>query len=231
MAKVRKVARRPTRKIGPRKPKLEHDPSPKPADDPFSDPVVEQITGDILQHHGAANRNSVTVRAEIGRLLLDAREHLPHGSFGAYLSARIPYTPKTAERAINLHRFKLKQPALFDKLAPVGLSKAYVLIDLPANTSKALVAKAHRTSSGHDKTLMAMTFSEFIEIVTGGPAEPNPGNPLIKSFRLAGRRLMRALDALVDQRDQIDPDELADLYEELRLTMSRFADTFELERE
>lgn len=162
------------------------------------------------------------------------REELPHGSFRAYLQKKVPFTPKTAERAVNLHRFKQKQPALFDKLAPVGVSKAYVLIGLPESTIEQLVANTHTSpTTGANKALLAMTFSEFMGVVTGGPNDSDTDKPLVKDYRRASRRLVRALDALVDQHHTIDPDdidEIDDIYEELRLTLSRFATTFELTR-
>lgn len=221
--KTRRRAARVDDKLKPTPPA----PPDEPTADPFDDPVVAQLTGDILQHHGAANSKSVEVRAEVGRLLLDVRARLPHGSFGTYLSEHVPFNPSTAERAANLHRFRVKQPALFDQIARAGLSHAYVLIKLPVPKIEALVNQSHTVpSTGVNKTLLAMGFDEMMELVAGARPAKNPAKARLHEYKRAARRLIRALDDMVDKDEHVDPDDLGDIHEELDLTLDRFIATF-----
>lgn len=222
--------RRPLRKVRPR-PKALPTPPKKdpPAETPFDDPEIQQHTADILQFLQSSDSQSVAVRAEVGKLLLAIRTKLPHGSYRAYLAAHLPYKPRSASRAVNLYRFREKHPALFDKISRAGLAKAHFLITRPIPEIEALVSQQHVVpSSGATKTLVSMDFAELIELVRGATPPPDKRDVLVHNYRRAGRRMVRALDALVDQYQHIDGYELADLYEELRLTLSRFAATFEL---
>ncbi|MEQ9321692.1 MAG: hypothetical protein RIF41_21170, partial [Polyangiaceae bacterium] len=72
MARSRTSPRRPpspTRVLG----KVRPHAVPNPGADPFADPVIVQLTGEIRQHHAAANRQSVEARAENGRRLLEVK--------------------------------------------------------------------------------------------------------------------------------------------------------------
>jgi hypothetical protein len=234
MARARRSTRhrRPLQKVRPRPAPLPVEPSaPVEPEDPLDDPEIAQLTDDILQRLSASNSDSVAARAEIGRLLINVQKRLPHGHFGAYLRKTVPFKKKTAERAMNLRRFGIKQPALFDQIARLGMAKAYVLIELPPERIEALVSNKHPIpGTGEEKTPLQMTTSEFFAVALGPPDPDDHGDPeaLLRAYRRAMNQAMRAVDALVDRHQEIDPEDLEHHFEGLRLALSRFAATFQL---
>ncbi len=191
---------------------------------------AERLTGDILQHLDAANRFNVERRAEVGRLLIELRQALPYGAFRAHLRDHLPFTGSTAERAMNLHRFRLNAPELFDGVARAGLTKAHILITLPAADLESLLASTHVIpSSGANKSLLAMTFAEMMEILTE-PHDTQMAGGLVRDCRRATRRLAQSLDALAQaDPNALDRDDLEDIYDDLVRTLGRFAAAFDFE--
>ena len=121
--------------------------------DPLETPEVEALTQQILQHEATANSGSVQARAEQGAALLAVKAEIPHGSWLTYLQKKVPFSRRTADRAIDLYHFREGHPAAFAKLHPIGLTKADLLLKLPVPQMVAFLSKPHPVpSAGATKT-------------------------------------------------------------------------------
>ncbi len=207
-------------------------PPPLAPDDPLDSPEIQQLADDILQHHLAAEKENVLVRAQNGARLLQAKSKLAHGDWGRFVAERVPFSQKTVERAINLHHFQNAHPARFAKLLPLGLIKADILIHQPPATFDALFSnQPHLVPSlGVELTLTRMSKSELLEVIT----QPEPidlSEALVRNTTRSTRRLIRDLRTLVDRRDDLDldRDEIVDLYDDLLQALSRLAKAYDLE--
>ena len=199
---------------------------------PFADPVIQQLTGEIRQHHAAANRQSVEARAENGRRLLEVKQRLKHGQWHAYLKTEVPYDRKTADRAINLYHYRQSQPARFEQLTVMGLTKAYLLIKLPPSELEALLKGTHHVPlTGAEKPLRLMSKNELMSVLFPPKKEPEPVQALTRGYRSATKALIAQLDRLIDSAPLLtaSSDTFVDLYDDLLHTLSRFSLTFALD--
>jgi hypothetical protein len=191
-----KVARKlPTPKSPPKKSPLapEFPPPTLPPD------TLAALTTDILQLLSTANIQEVEARAEIGALLLDVKATLDHGAWLPWLSENMPLTPSTAKRAIQLYQFQHNAPATFDKLARLGLTKAYKLMTLPPAELEAFLSTAHEVPSvGAKKTPLQMTFAEMMEVLHPPKKETKQvkTTKAFRNLRRASNLLERALHHL-----------------------------------
>ncbi len=87
-------------------------------------------TRKIVQLHqeiGTHLRTSLVKAIEIGRLLTEQKEALPHGEFGRWVERNLPFTDRTARNYMRLHeeRDRLKTETVSD------LEEAYRLLRQP----------------------------------------------------------------------------------------------------
>ena len=195
------------------------------------DLTVAQLTRDILELCGASGKRSVTARAEIGRLLLQVQQHLDWGDWRPWLSRHVPFTARTAERAIALHQLRQSAPQRFARLAPLGVSKANVLVTLPPALVDELFGKAHTVpGTTIDKTVLAMTFAELMQVISSLQAKPDDAaSALVHAYQRQIRALIRTVDALIEDRQHIAEDELVDMHDDLLDALSRLAEAFDLD--
>ena len=145
-----------------------------------------------------------------------ARQTLPHGAWLPYCERKLPYSRGTAERAIELHHFEDNHPEIFALLRPVGLTVAMFLIKRPVTELKAFLSKSHLVPSlGVVKTPAAMDLPQVMEVLLGAPKSEDLAEVLLTRSRRAGRRAIDEIHALIDHRDAFDPDDVADLYDDL----------------
>ncbi|HHH28938.1 MAG TPA: DUF3102 domain-containing protein [Polyangiaceae bacterium] len=201
--------------------------------DPFDDPEIEQLTGEIVQQHLDAARYSVQARAENGRRLLEVKQRLKHGQWHAYLAKKVPYDRKTADRAIALYHFRQSHPARFEKLAPLGLTKAYLLMDLAPKVIDTMVKGEHLVPlTGETKPVRLMSKNELMSVLFPPKAEEaEQVTALTRGYRSATKKLIAQLDLLIDHAPLLTAarDTLVDLYDDLLHTLSRFSLTFALD--
>jgi hypothetical protein len=201
--------------------------------DPFDDPLIEQLTEEIVQHHFDANRYEVETRAENGRRLLEVKQHLGYGHWHAYLKKKVPYDRKTADRAIALYHYRQSHPDRFEQITVMGLTKAYLLLELPPADLDALLKGEHLVPmTGATKSVRMMTKNELISLLFPKEAvEPEPVKALTRAYKSATRALIAQLDVLIDNAKLMTAarDTLVDLYDDLLHTLSRFSLTFALD--
>jgi hypothetical protein len=122
---------------------------------------------------------------------------------------------------MRLHQWRERDPALFAKLRHLGVSKLYVLVQLEPRQLAAMAGKTHFRipSSGHHKTLAAMTFAQFLEALGAAVGKPKRLVPAatvaMHVVRRAVRRVIRAIAALADFTTMVDRDDVAELHDDL----------------
>ena len=205
---------------------------PKPMD-PFADPEIALLTGEIVQQHLDAARYSVKARAENGRRLLEVKQRLKHGQWHAYLAKKVPYDRKTADRAIALYHLRESHPARFEKLAALGLTKAYLLLQLAPQQIDAILQGSHLVPlTGATKPVRLMSKNELLSVLfPPKPEAPEPVKALTRGYRSATKKLIAQLDLLIDHAPLLTAarDTFVDLYDDLLHTLSRFSLTFALD--
>lgn len=92
-----------------------------------TDKALLASAGEIRRLHGEiidAARTTLDKALRIGELLADVKESLPHGQFGPWCAAHLPFTDRTARNYLRLHRERdrLKTETVSD------LGEAYRLI-------------------------------------------------------------------------------------------------------
>lgn len=122
----------------------------KPA--PAIDRDIETITSEILQRKQDAG-NAIL---DIGRLLIEAKEMLPHGEWLPWLECRVDFTDRTARKFMKLAREWTNRKALSD----LGATKALTLLALPPEERETFMAENHIVN-GEEKTVIDMTSREL----------------------------------------------------------------------
>jgi Protein of unknown function (DUF3102) len=206
-------------------------PPPQDSDEEaIESPEVQQLTGDILQHHATAGRAAVAARAEIGRLLLEVRSRIPHGAWLPYLQRKLPFSLSTAHRAIQLHHFRNNHPALFKQLEPLGVSKAMRLAKRPVAEVAAFLAQPHVVpATGAKKTPLQLSYVELLAALDPPKRSRHPGDAILDGYRRSGRRFIRDIATLIEHRQLLDRDDVTDLYDDLLYAVSELATAFDLE--
>lgn len=95
---------------------------------------LDQVTTQIITYKQVA----ATSILEIGRLLIQAKEALPHGSWGAYLRDRVDFSERQAQNFMRVAREYAANPQL---VADLSLRKAIALLDVPAEEREAFAAE------------------------------------------------------------------------------------------
>ena len=92
--------------------------------DAIANANIEQITTQIITYKQVA----ATSMLEIGRLLIQAKEQLPHGEWGSWLRDRVEFSERSANNFMRVAREYASNPQL---VADLGIRKAIALLDVP----------------------------------------------------------------------------------------------------
>lgn len=85
---------------------------------------IENITVQIITYKQVAGQAIL----EIGRLLIEAKEALPHGEWGGWLRDRVEFSERQAQNFMRCAREYASNPQL---VADLGIRKAIALLDIP----------------------------------------------------------------------------------------------------
>ena len=118
--------------------------------DAFDDLVKEEEAEKIAHEINAIKRttaqNVLASAMEIGRLLCEAKDRVPHGAWGAWLRDNVAYSVSNANNMMRLfrERQKMEQIDFFgnndvDLFEGLGFSQAIALLDVPAEERKTFV--------------------------------------------------------------------------------------------
>jgi hypothetical protein len=211
--------------------RIPRPPRPAALTAPRADPVIAQYTREILELHASGGRHDVRVKADIGGILFQARERLAHGDFGRWLEAELPYSTRTAQRAINLYHVRNSNPSLFETIAPLGVAKVYVLLTLPPAGIKSLVGKRHRVPGvATSMTLAQLSFGQFVQLIAARKqSPPDASTTIVRNYTHQVHKLIRTIDTMIEHRPSIDDHAIHDLHDDLLHAAARLAHAFHLD--
>ena len=102
--------------------------------------TVDTVTLEINTLHRQAQQMMLGYVIEIGKRLVEVKEMLPYGSWGAYLAERTPYSQSTANNFMKIFQeYGDENLSLFEKgtksqtLGKLSYTQALALLALPAN--------------------------------------------------------------------------------------------------
>jgi Protein of unknown function (DUF3102) len=88
-------------------------------------------------------RQSVESIIEAGRILLQAKEDLPHGEFGRMINELLTFGPRTAQKLMEIARHPVISNATHVTHLPASWSTLYALTELPEEAIEELIT-THR---------------------------------------------------------------------------------------
>lgn len=177
-------------------------------------------------------KNDAHARVELGGLLERVRAQLDYGGWLQWVAEHLPFSERSTHLFIGLHQWAGRHPQLFPEVAPLGPTKLYVLMRLGDAQLMAFLARAKHVipSTGARKTLERMTISELTELVRAilGQAELEGSALLVQRYRARVRGVIRATDALIENRDQVSAEEVEGLHDALIGSAVALSETFGL---
>ena len=124
--------------------------------DPAEVRDIEAITTEILNAKRVGGEAILT----IGRCLIEAKEALPHGEWGAWLGERVEFSERTASRFMRLSREWTNRSALSD----LGATKALTLLALPPEEREEFISATH-TVDGEEKSVIDMSARQLEQAI------------------------------------------------------------------
>lgn len=118
--------------------------------------TIDEITADILQAQQTGGEAVLT----IGKGLVEAKEKLNHGEWLDWLTERVNYSPRMAQKLMKLAREWTNANAL----THLGTAKAFALLVLPEDERENFMAEPHMVD-GEEKTVIDMTSRELEKAV------------------------------------------------------------------
>ena len=122
----------------------------KPA--PAEERSLEDITNNILRNKQVGGEALLA----IGRDLIEVKGKLAHGEWLDWLTEKVSYSPRTAQKIVKLARDWTNASTL----AHLSASKAFDLLALPESERDAFISETHIVD-GEEKTVIDMTSREL----------------------------------------------------------------------
>jgi hypothetical protein len=164
-------------------------------------------------------------------MLRELREQIRHGEWLQWLESDVPFTARSAWSYMQLNDWAQRHPVNFQRLAPLGPTKLYLLIRLKPKKLAALLArKRHRVPmSGELRTLAGMTVAELMSVLgaLGGHAK-RPAARAFSSYRRSVRAVVAAMEELPQHREDLDLGEVSALHSSLLSAAATLAAAFHL---
>lgn len=113
---------------------------------------IEIITGEILEAKRVGGEAIIT----IGQRLIEAKERLPHGEWLPWLTERVEFSERQAQRLMRIAR-EYENPTLVSDL---GARKALQLLALPESEREEFLSVTHQVN-GEEKAVIDMTSREL----------------------------------------------------------------------
>ncbi len=130
-------------------------------DDLVKEEEAEKIAHEINAIKRTTAQNVLASAMEIGRLLCEAKDRVPHGAWGAWLRDNVAYSVSNANNMMRLfrERQRMEQIDFFgnndvDLFEGLGVSQAIALLDVPAEERKAFMEE-HDVSNMSVRELQA----------------------------------------------------------------------------
>ena len=123
---------------------------------PVEGRTIETITDEILELKQTAGEAIL----EIGNRLIEAQSMLSHGEWLTWLTERVEFSPRTAQRFMRLSREWSKATAL----SHLGATKALALLALPADEREQFMTETHQVD-GQEKTIIDMSARQLEQAI------------------------------------------------------------------
>ena len=117
---------------------------------------IETITDEILDLKQTAGEAIL----EIGNRLIEAQTMLSHGEWLTWLTERVEFSPRTAQRFMRLSREWSNATAL----SHLGATKALALLALPADEREQFMAETHQVD-GQEKNVIDMSARQLEQAI------------------------------------------------------------------
>ena len=117
---------------------------------------IEIITGEILEAKRVGGEAIIT----IGQRLIEAKERLPHGEWLPWLTERVEFSERQAQRLMRIAR-EYENPTLVSDL---GARKALQLLALPESEREEFLSVTHQVN-GEEKAVIDMTSRELKKVI------------------------------------------------------------------
>lgn len=110
--------------------------------------TIEVVTAEIVMIKSAAGQIALQIAIELGRRLVEAKEMLPYGEWGAWVRDKVEFSQVTATRYMRLYEeYAADQGSLFgaetdfSTLKNLSVSKALALLAVPPEEREAFAAE------------------------------------------------------------------------------------------
>lgn len=113
---------------------------------------IESITAEIIQ----LKQDAGNAILGIGQRLIEAKAMLPHGEWLPWLTERVEYSERVAQKFMRLAR-EWSNP---NTLSDLGASKALALLALPLEERETFMSESHLVG-GEEKPVIDMTYKEL----------------------------------------------------------------------
>lgn len=159
--------------------------------------TIEEITADILQAQQTGGEAVLT----IGKGLVEAKEKLNHGEWLDWLTERVNYSPRMAQKLMKLAREWTNANAL----THLGTAKAFALLVLPEDERENFMTEPHMVD-GEEKTVIDMTSRELEKAVrerAEALAAKEKAETELKAMEDAVAKTMTSLDRANSAKDAL----------------------------
>ena len=208
------------------------EPAPQSAP---TDAVLTRLTARVKallsQRHGGDARS----RVELGAAMHKVRARLEHGHWLGWLEETVPFTSRSALNYIELAIWAEATPEVFERVAPLGASKVYLLSKLSLAQVEQLLAKAEHTVPGTKRrtTLRLMSYPEFTKLILQRlrPASP-PADPivaLLAEARSSTNRTKKHIGRLIASKRALEQEAVAALHDDLVAALQELSAAFKLD--
>jgi len=168
-------------------------------------------------------------RVALGGVLHQVRDRLEHGEWLGWLEGTVPFTARSALNYIELSSWANANGAVFERVAPLGASKVYLLSKLPAAQLEQLLAKPDHLVPGAKQrtTLPLMKYGDFMKLLLqlSRPAAPptDPMVALLADARSSAKKTIRLMKLLSAHKQALDHDAVEDLHDDLVVALQKLS--------
>jgi len=140
--------------------------------------VIRQKTGEIRERVDTIQRCSI----EVGQRLIEVKQRLGHGQFGAWLAAEFQWSQDTAGNLMNVARLAEQNPKISDFADQFARSALYLLAS-PSTPNEARAAALQRAADGEK-----ITRANVLELIDEQQAVALTAEELLELQRAVRRR-------------------------------------------
>ena len=194
---------------------------------------VVEATAEIVSIGLEAGRNDVEARVTMGERLRWVRDELQHGEWLRWVEGDVPFTDRSARSYIRLYDWSRTHVAAYQRLAPLGVTKLYLLIRIRGEHLATLLKRKRHTvpGSGAVRTLEGMTYKELVAVVRElavGSSEQTAAGEALSACRRGVRAVAKAAESLVAHRASVARQDVVALHAALLQTADRLASGYGL---